>query len=150
MVNRYVLGIVIALMLALGALSLAQQERASGKPLAGEGGQFKITSVGDTAVLLDSKSGTSWVLHHSADGDTVWLPAKRIDSEQETVGWRKREESLKTATALSSRFTYRVPFEIGFTEFQDGGRITSDKSMSKSRALCRTVSGWAPVSSRIR
>jgi len=44
---------------------------------------------------LDTKSGKTWVLTHSVEGQSIWLPAKRIDSEDEARDWQKREEQLK-------------------------------------------------------
>lgn len=99
MSRHYVIGIVVVGLLALGGWALAQQERPGGKGPAAEGGSFAVSPAGDTAVLLETKSGKTWVLHRSVLGDSVWLPAKRIDSHEEVRQWRRGEEELKEILA---------------------------------------------------
>jgi hypothetical protein len=99
MSRRYVFGIVFAGLLALGGWALAQQERPGAKGPAAEGGPFAVSPAGDTAVLLETKSGKTWVLGRSVEGHAVWLPAKRIESHEEALQWRQREEELKQVQA---------------------------------------------------
>jgi hypothetical protein len=99
MSRHYVIGIVVVGLFALGGWALAQQERPGAKGPAAEGGPFVVSPAGDTAVLLETKSGKTWVLHRSVQGDSVWLPAKRIDSHDEVLRWRQREEELKQVLA---------------------------------------------------
>src|SRR5262245_55672529 len=95
MSRSYLIGIVVVGLVALGSWALAQQERPGGKGPAAEGGPFVVSPAGDTAVLLETKSGKTWVLRRSVEGDAVWLPAKRIDSPEEAHRWREREEEFR-------------------------------------------------------
>jgi hypothetical protein len=94
MSRRDVIGIFVFGLLALGGWALAQPERPGAKGGAAEGGQFVISPVGNTAMLLETKSGKTWDLRQSINGNSVWLPAKRIDEEKDAANWRK-EETLK-------------------------------------------------------
>jgi hypothetical protein len=103
MSRRYVVGVIAVGLLALGGWALAQQERPGantpepkvrnyervGAPA--QGGQFAVAPAGDSAVLVDTRSGKTWVLHRSVQGDSVWLPAKRLDSQEEALRWRGQE-----------------------------------------------------------
>jgi hypothetical protein len=95
MSHRYLIAILIAGLLAVGGWALAQQERPGAKAPAPEGGPYVVSPAGQSAVLLDTRSGKTWVLTHSAEGQAVWLPARRIDSEEEARDWRQREKKIK-------------------------------------------------------
>jgi hypothetical protein len=99
MSRRHVIGILVLGLLALGGWAVAQQERPGAKAPAPEGGPFVVSPAGDTAVLLETKSGKTWVLRPSVEGHSVWLPAKRIDSEEDGLRWRQREEEVRQALA---------------------------------------------------
>jgi len=103
MSRHFVIGIVVMGLCALGGWALAQQERPGGKGPAAEGGPFVVSPAGDTAVLLETKSGKTWVLRRSVEGDAAWLPAKRIDSHEEGNRWRQREEELKSFLAEKAK-----------------------------------------------
>ena len=103
MSRSYVIGIVVVGLVALGGWALAQQERPDGKGSAAEGGPFVVSPADDTAVLLETKSGKTWVLRRSVEGDAVWLPTKRIDSHEEVLRWRQREEDLKSFLAEKAK-----------------------------------------------
>src|SRR5262245_17720698 len=96
MSRRFVVGIIITASLAIVSWALAQQERPVAKaPALAEGGPFVVSPAGQSAVLLDTKSGKTWVLTHSVEGVSVWLPTRRIDSEQEAQEWQEREKKIK-------------------------------------------------------
>jgi hypothetical protein len=99
MSRRYVIGILIVGLLALGGWAFAQQERPGAKAAAPEGGPFAVAPAGQSADLLDTKSGKTWVLTRSVEGYWIWLPARRIDSEEEARDWRSREKSIKRERA---------------------------------------------------
>jgi len=103
MSRHFVIGIVVIGLLALGGWALAQQERPGGKGPAAEGGPFVVSPAGDTAVLLETKSGKTWVLHRSVQGDSVWLPAIRMDLDRAVREWRGREEELKQFLAEKAK-----------------------------------------------
>lgn len=105
MSRRYAVGIIVTALLALGGLALAQQERpaAAGAPAAG-GERFAVSGSGDSAVLLETATGKTWTLHRSAiDGNSVWLPATRLDSLQDIERWRNREKEFRLQQAEDTR-----------------------------------------------
>ena len=95
MSRRYVTGIVVVGLLALGGLALAQQDRPGSKAPVPEAGQFVVSPAGQSAVLLETKSGKTWVLTSSVEGHSVWLPATRIDSEKEARAWQREQRDEK-------------------------------------------------------
>ena len=53
-----------------------------------EGDRFAVSSAGSMAVMVETATGKTWLLHHSADGSTsAWLPAERIDDCDEARKW---------------------------------------------------------------
>jgi hypothetical protein len=92
---RYVVAVLVVALLGLGGWTLAQQDRPAAKETAPASGQFIVTPAGDTAVLLDTKSGNTWVLQRSGQGDPVWLLARRIDSVNEVRRWTDEQEQRK-------------------------------------------------------
>jgi hypothetical protein len=93
--SRYVIGILVVGLLAVGGWAVAQQDRPGPKAPVPESGPFAASPAGQSAVLLDTKSGKTWVLTHSVKGQSVWLPARRIDSEEEARDWQEREKKIK-------------------------------------------------------
>ena len=103
MSRRHVIGILVVGLLALSGWAFAQQERPGAKAAAPESGQFAVSSAGSSAVLLDTKSGKTWVLTRSVEGQSVWLPVRRIDSEEEARDWQKQEKKTKEALGERNR-----------------------------------------------
>ncbi len=65
-----------------------------------EGDRFAVSPAGSTAVMVETATGKTWLLHHSADGSTsVWLPAERIDESDEARKWLARQEIIKRELA---------------------------------------------------
>jgi hypothetical protein len=95
MSRRHVIGLLVVALLGVGGWAFAQQGGPGAKTAAPEGGPFVVSSAGQSAVLLDTKSGKTWVLTHSVEGRSIWLPARRIDSEEEARDWQQREEKIK-------------------------------------------------------
>jgi len=62
---------------ALGAYAVGQQQPTE----RGTAASFAVSPAGDAAVLLDTRSGQTWILTHSADksNPSAWLPAVKID-----------------------------------------------------------------------
>jgi hypothetical protein len=96
MSRKFVFGVLITASLALGGWVLAaQQEQPAAKaPPQSASGPFAVSPAGQSAVLLDTKSGKTWVLAHFVEGESVWLPAKRIDSEQEAKEWKEYQNNI--------------------------------------------------------
>jgi hypothetical protein len=101
--SRYVIGILVVGLLALGGWAVAQQDRPGAKAPVAESEPFVTSPAGQSAVLLDTKSGNTWVLTHSVEGQSVWLPARRIDSEEEARVWQEREKKIKELLAEQNR-----------------------------------------------
>jgi hypothetical protein len=97
MSRKFVLGVLIAASLALGGWALAQQ--GGQVPAQAERGPFAVSPAGQSAVLLDTKSGKTWVLNRSVEGESVWLPAKRIDSEIQAKEWRQEQQYISKELA---------------------------------------------------
>jgi hypothetical protein len=93
--SRYVIGILVVGLLALGGWAVAQQDRPGPKATVPESGPFVASPAGQSAVLLDTKSGKTWVLTHSVEGQYVWLPVRRIDSKEDVHDWQYHEEKIK-------------------------------------------------------
>ena len=91
-------------MLAFGGWAWAQQ-RITGPPAPQpESGLYTIAPVGQSAILLDTKSGKTWEMTRSAEtGQMVWLPGKRIDTKEEVEVWRDREEMIKRKREMEQR-----------------------------------------------
>jgi hypothetical protein len=97
MTRRNVIVALVVVILALGGWAWAQRiqgPQGPQAPLLG-GGPFAVSQVGQSAILLDTSSGKTWELTHSTDGQAVWIPGKRIDSEKEAEEWRHHERDLR-------------------------------------------------------
>jgi hypothetical protein len=93
MARWYLVGVVVAV-LVLGGWVMAQREGADPKIPAAQG-SFMVAPAGNSAILLDTRTGKSWALHRSVRGDSVWLPAMRVDSEEDARRWKEAEERLR-------------------------------------------------------
>jgi hypothetical protein len=67
------------------------------KKTEGRHGLFAVAASGETAVLLDTVSGKTWVLRQAGNGGAVWLPVHRLDSEKDAREWLERERAQKAA-----------------------------------------------------
>lgn len=103
MSHRYVIGVLVVALLGLGGWALAQPDRPAAKDAAPASGPFTVSPAGDSAVLLETRSGKTWVLQRSVQGDSVWLPARRIDSEEDALRWTAQQEDLKEKIRFAER-----------------------------------------------
>src|SRR5580692_3443717 len=101
--RRHVLGIALVAILAVGAWSWSQAQQPGGKGPAPGGEQFLVSPTSESAVLLDTKSGKTWVLTRAIDGESVWLPAKRIDSPDEAQKWRMVQKRIAEERGLKPK-----------------------------------------------
>ena len=93
--------------------AIAQQ---GGQPPGGKGGfggaangRFTTVAAGQTAILLDSRTGQSWVMTQGAEGDAAWLPAQKIDSEDAAHQWRAKErQRIDAQTGLQREMANRL------------------------------------------
>jgi len=95
MTRRNVIVALVVVMSALGGWAWAQTRVQGPPPPVLGGGPFAVSPVGQSAILLDTSSGKTWELTRSVDGQVVWLPGKRIDSEKEAEDWREREKKVR-------------------------------------------------------
>ena len=84
----------MVVLLGLGGWVLAQQVQPDPKKADPGPIHLTVSPAGQSAVLLDTTNGKTWVLSRSVDGTAVWLPARRIDSEREAREWLDREKQL--------------------------------------------------------
>jgi len=83
---RYLgLGLIAIGLLAVG-WALGQPGVAKPVP---ERGQYVVTGTGEGAILVEGRTGHTWVLTFANDGRAVWLPAQRIDNPDLAAEWRR-------------------------------------------------------------
>src|SRR5438445_9306486 len=84
---------------------------------------FAVSAAGDTAVLLDTRTGQAWLLNHSAakDNPAAWLPTIRIDGLEEDAKWRALDRDraqLRDLNAHYSRLTAMTKTPESLPQFQ--------------------------------
>ena len=51
--------------------------------------RFTVSSTRDTVVMVETATGRTWLLRHSADGSlSAWVPVERIDDLGEVRKWQ--------------------------------------------------------------
>src|SRR5436190_15403532 len=106
---------------ACGAYALAQQGGPQPPPPPAPGnvgapanvaagpGSFSVSAAGDSAVLLEAKSGRTWLLVRSSDRTrpAAWLPIERLDQPEQAAEWdaaqRERNRVLQQNAPLERR-----------------------------------------------
>jgi len=97
MSNRFLVPLLAIGLLFLGGWLLAQPAGPAPAQPPADVSRFALTPVGDTTVLLDSRSGKTWQLRQSTDGThLVWLPIERIDQPEEAQQWLQKQAALQT------------------------------------------------------
>lgn len=101
MLQRSAVTIIAFVFVGLCGWAFAQQEpQVAPKITDPAGGRYAVSPIGTTAVMVESTSGKTWLLHHSADGSTaMWLPVERVDDPDKAQEWLKREEANKRELA---------------------------------------------------
>ena len=70
-------------------------------------GRYAVAASEELMVLVDTTTGSTWVLCPAASGcpaDAVWLPIRRIDDKDEAALWKAHQEELnKKATKGAER-----------------------------------------------
>jgi hypothetical protein len=111
----------------LAAWAQAQQAPPGQKKADGAHGPFAVAASGETAVLLDTASGKTWVLRRAADGGAVWVPARRLDSEKGARAWLEEERAKGTALQDQER-ARRAALE-------DRGRVRAEEAEKEAQRL---------------
>jgi len=89
MSQRFLIPTLVLALAGLAGWALAQP---GDGPRKGNGaGRFAVSASGNSAVLLEGNTGKTWVLNQGADGFSVWVPAKRLDTEEQVQQWMKAE-----------------------------------------------------------
>jgi hypothetical protein len=60
--------------------------------------RYSVATREDLMVLLDTTTGSTWVLSPAASGhpaDAVWLPIRRIDDKDEAGLWKAHQDELR-------------------------------------------------------
>jgi hypothetical protein len=100
MSKRYLIPVLAVGLLALCGWLFTQQARPAAEAPEAASGRYAVSPAGDTAVLLETTSGKTWMLHHSVDGTrSVWLPARRLDHDDEARQWVEKEKKLQIELA---------------------------------------------------
>jgi hypothetical protein len=92
MSSRSVLGIVLAASFVIATWVLAQQQQST--PSVGQVGSFAVSGSSDPTVLVDTRSGKTWILIRGSEGQWTWLPTKRIDSDKEVQDWLREQDMI--------------------------------------------------------
>jgi hypothetical protein len=103
----------VALAAACGAHAVGQQEGGQPPPPApgGPPASFTVSPAGDSAVLLETRSGRTWLLVRSSDRTqpAVWLPIERLDQREQAAEWnaqqRERARVMQQNGPLEHRLT---------------------------------------------
>jgi hypothetical protein len=93
----------ILILAAIGAYAVGQQQSTERSSAA----SFAVAPMGDTAVLLDTRTGQAWLLSHSVDKDnpSAWLPTIRIDGADEAAKWRAMDQGRARLTKLNAEYS---------------------------------------------
>jgi len=100
MFKRYAIALFTVAAVGVGGWALAQPGPPGLRRADLDGSRYAVTPAGTGAVMVETATGRTWVLQHSADGRrTVWLPADRIDDPKQAEQWRQEDEALKQVLA---------------------------------------------------
>lgn len=62
------------------------------KPAPPADGKFTVSGSGEGAIMVESTTSKTWVLHRGPGGAFTWLPIRRIDNEDEAAKLREKEK----------------------------------------------------------
>src|SRR5262249_33264257 len=99
--------------LAQQAPPAAKQEALGAKPAEAPASRYSVSPAGTTAVLLDTASGKTWVLQHSAVGEPVWVPARRLDTADEVRRWQELEEVRRQRVEQEQKLRQQLELKKG-------------------------------------
>jgi hypothetical protein len=95
MSKRIALATVGVVALTLTGWALAQQAQPAPKKADGESPRYMVAPAADGAVLLETSTGKTWLLHRSVAAQGVsayWLPAIRLEGVDDLIRFQKEEE----------------------------------------------------------
>jgi hypothetical protein len=113
MSQRWLIPALVLLLAGLAGWAVAQP--GPGGPKKGDGPpRFAVAATGSSAVLLETATGKTWVLNQALDGSSVWLPVRRLDTEEEVHQWMKAERARSAERdALQREFLNKLEKKSG-------------------------------------
>jgi hypothetical protein len=81
---------------------LAQQAQPAAKKADGESPRYMVSPAADGAVLLETSTGKTWVLHRSGAARGIsayWLPAIRLEGADDLIRFQNEEEARQSMEA---------------------------------------------------
>ena len=82
--------VTLAAVCAVGVRSVDAQ-----RPQSNTRQQYSVVASEETFVLIDQRSGQTWLLAHSPAGGTpAWVPIRRIESPEEAEKWRDEQHEM--------------------------------------------------------
>jgi chromosome segregation ATPase len=81
---------------------------------AAAGTSFAVSAAGNSAILVDTRSGQSWLLNQSSDRtrQAVWLPIERLDNAEQVAKWHADEQQREPL------LTERANLQLKLAELQ--------------------------------
>lgn len=92
--------IVPTLLLGLAGLSgwaVAQQNQPERQAAVQRSSRYTAVAVGQTAILVETTTGKTWVMTQGIDGDSTWLPTQRLESAEAASQWLPKERQRAEA-----------------------------------------------------
>jgi len=93
------------------AFAVAQQAaQPTPPPPAGGGAGFAVSPAGDSAVLLETRSGRTWLMVRSSDRlqPAVWLPIERLEQRQQAAEWDTQQRERARALQQNAPIEHRL------------------------------------------
>lgn len=87
----------IVTVLAVAQDSAAPEERQSSNSA------FSVSASDTTTVLLESKTGKTWILKRPASPGhfAAWMPILRLDDDRDVARWLERQQEMRAARETS-------------------------------------------------
>ena len=101
----------------------------SDEPINTVEGQFSVAAVGDSAILLDTQTGDSWLMHHPLSDrmPAVWIPMQRLSSEEDVAAWHAGQQELADVMAERSRLTTEL--QLARDTYEEYQRSVSNEEL---------------------
>ena len=104
MSNRFFVPALLLAVTGVGGWAVAQQS--SQEPLRTSKpspGRYTVVAAGQSAILLDTGTGRTWVMNQGVNGDSAWLPSQKFDNEETARQWLATERQRAEATTALQR-----------------------------------------------
>jgi len=91
MSKRFLVPALLLGLAGLGGWAVAQQNQPERPGAVQRFSRYTALAAGQTAILLETTTGKTWLMTQSVDGDSVWLPAQKLESEEAARRWLAKE-----------------------------------------------------------